>query len=311
MVDWTTLSQFHLLRPGWLVLLLPLVWGYRRLRASRGAMGRWSGLLSSEMLAAMTVPGDRFRARAPRRLWLCQFMLLILALSGPSWYRTEAPMASDRSLLVIALKLSESMQATDLSPTRLVRAKQKIVELMRRRGDGQTALVAYAGSAHLAMPATDDRRMMWHLLDALDPKVMPSEGDRPAGVLPLAEELFSHNGEPATLLLITDDVPSEALRPFEAHLAGGPHRLLLWQVADPGRIAPESQRRLSSLAEIAGGELVPFAHDDGDIEQILGELGVQMRRSGNSEQPWYDAGYLLLWLQLPLGLLWFRRGWRL
>ena len=61
---------------------------------------------------------------------------------------------SGAKALVVALDLSLSMFAPDLPPSRLERAKQKIVDLLRKRDEGFTALIAYAGDAHTVAPLT-------------------------------------------------------------------------------------------------------------------------------------------------------------
>ena len=53
-------------------------------------------------------------------------------------------------------------------PSRLLRAKQKILELMAIRGDVNTALIAYSGTAHTVMPITNDSEMIRHFLAALE-----------------------------------------------------------------------------------------------------------------------------------------------
>ena len=68
---------------------------------------------------------------------------------------------------MVALDLSRTMDAIDVQPSRLERGKQKIRDLVGLREGARTALVAYAGSAHLVLPLTEDRRILETYLEAL------------------------------------------------------------------------------------------------------------------------------------------------
>ncbi len=74
------------------------------------------------------------------------------------------------------LDLSYSMKAADLAPSRMDRARQKLVDLLQARDEGQTGMIAYAGDAHIVTPLTDDFRTISNLLPALNPDMMPVPG---------------------------------------------------------------------------------------------------------------------------------------
>jgi Ca-activated chloride channel family protein len=66
------------------------------------------------------------------------------------------PFTEDKAPLVIALDLSQTMDAIDLDPTRLERAKLKIRDLLEERSGARTALSVYAGTTHMVLPFTTD-----------------------------------------------------------------------------------------------------------------------------------------------------------
>jgi Ca-activated chloride channel homolog len=103
------------------------------------------------------------RAPARRRRWRSvaswRWLLTLgcgVGLAGPSWERLPQPVEQRTDALVIVLDLSLSMFAEDVAPSRVVRARQKIADILRQRDEGLTALVAYAGDAHAVVPLTDD-----------------------------------------------------------------------------------------------------------------------------------------------------------
>jgi Ca-activated chloride channel family protein len=95
-------------------------------------------------------------SRAPLITSSLAAILAITALAGPTWQRVPTPVFRNASALVIALDLSRSMDASDIKPSRLERARYKIADLLKKRKDGQTALLVYAGSAFTVTPLTND-----------------------------------------------------------------------------------------------------------------------------------------------------------
>ncbi|QIZ76534.1 VWA domain-containing protein [Ferrimonas lipolytica] len=307
-----SLSEFHFLRPWWLLALVPLLLLLTRTNDAPQQLQHWRKYLSTEMLEALTVSEHKPTRFRPQTLLVPLAALIVIALSGPSWYRGESPLFTDQSALVIGLNLSQTMEQADISPNRLVRAKQKITDLIAARGDGNTALLAYAGSAHVAMPITNDRNMIHHFLDSLKPQMMPLAGNAPETVLPLLEQLLTATHTGGTVLLLTDDIPAVSIKPLRQHLAQSQQQLIIWQIGSTTRvdgINRAAQQRFTALAD-AGAIIEPIAIDDQDITNLLSRINSHMQTINNSNQPFYDSGYLLFWLAAPLALIWFRRGWR-
>ena len=64
-------------------------------------------------------------------------MLAVVALAGPAWQSIEQPVFRSEQALVIALDLSRSMDAQDIAPSRLLRARLKILDILERRKAGK------------------------------------------------------------------------------------------------------------------------------------------------------------------------------
>lgn len=112
------------------------------------------------------------------------------ALAAPSWKRLPAPVFRNTASLVIALNLSESMNAEDIKPSRLVRARYKIADLLAQYKDGQIALLVYSGAAFMVTPLTNDIETIQSQLEALTTHIMPIAGNNPVAGLTKAVELF-------------------------------------------------------------------------------------------------------------------------
>ena len=150
------IEQFHFLRPAWLLALLPLgalLWYMAKgKRLSRS----WQAVIDPDLLPHLLVGQVQLR-----RNWSLVTMgfgglFAIIALAGPVWDKLPQPVFRPQAALVIALDLSRSMDANDIKPSRLTRARHKVTDIMAQRSEGQTALIAYAAEAFAVTPLTED-----------------------------------------------------------------------------------------------------------------------------------------------------------
>jgi Ca-activated chloride channel family protein len=109
---------------------------------------------------------ERRRLR-PVHLTALLMALGSIAVAGPTWEREKPPFVQDQAPLAIAIDLSQTMDAIDVSPTRLERAKLKVRDLLRLRQGARTAIFAYAGSAHMVLPLTEDAHLIETYVDSL------------------------------------------------------------------------------------------------------------------------------------------------
>jgi len=118
------LGQLHFLRPWWLLTLVPallLVWAMRR---QQDAARPWRGLVAPHLLPHLLSRGGPRRRLQPAHLLLIVWLLATLAVAGPTWRREPAPFAEDTSALVIAVKVTPTMLAQDIQPSRRARGAE-------------------------------------------------------------------------------------------------------------------------------------------------------------------------------------------
>ena len=199
---------FRFLRPQWFLALVPLalvLWLlFFRKHGSRG----WEAVCDERLLPHILIRKPGRARRASLALTTLGGLLAVAALAGPAWEKLPQPVFTARDALVIALDLTRSMDAGDVSPSRLERARFKIRDLLEKRSEGQTALLAYAGEAFVVTPLTDDVETIKSQLNALEPDIMPALGNRPDKAVHLSMNLLRQAGH--------------AARPFVvAHRRGG------------------------------------------------------------------------------------------
>ncbi len=325
------LVNFHFLRPEWLLAslpILPLGWLlYRRLRAGKA----WTSVISEQLLPHL-LSGGQAASRWPLVLLLGAWLLAVLALAGPSWERLPQPVERRENALVVLYDLSLSMQATDITPSRLVRSRQKLLDLLEKKTEGTTALVAYAGDAHVVSPLTDDLRTIANLMPALTPGIMPVKGSRPSRAVEQAVRLLRDSGlEHGQILLVTDGIHRGDGNEIADALSNTAYRLSVLGVGtdegspiptgegflrdDSGNIIVAGLERtpLKELAARFGGSYSDLELGDADVERILAldpwaeEDSEQLL--GRSVDTWHDMGFWLAVLLVPVALGAFRRGY--
>jgi Ca-activated chloride channel family protein len=294
----SALAAFTFLRPLLLLGLLPLAALWLLLRRRDAADAPQAPGIAPHLLAALTVGRSATRRLRAPDLLIGAAMLMCAAAAGPAWRPAPSPFVSEMAPLVIALDLSPSMTGTDVAPSRLERAKQKIRDLVALRAGGRTALVAYAGTAHLVMPLTDDPTVLLPFLEALDPGIMPEAGRAASAALALAESLLGQEDTPGSVLFVTDGVDPGDIAAFPA---GGSSRAALIVASSPGAEVAEWSRR----ADVA---TVPVSIDDGDVRAVERALASSLARAAAAEGRLQDDGWLLAIPAGLLALLWFRRG---
>ena len=115
MSEWWT--AFHFLRPQWLWLLLAVPAIYLSFRIRDDVRARWKRYIDPELLDHLIVARkQRWRFR-PIHMVCLLIALGAVAVAGPTWRREQPPFTEDKAPLVIALDLSQTMDAIDLDPT--------------------------------------------------------------------------------------------------------------------------------------------------------------------------------------------------
>jgi Ca-activated chloride channel family protein len=325
------LSEFHFIRPLWLLALIPFVIVLGLSWKNKLRQGNWTQVCDTELLPYILQQRAATKNRWPLVSLALAGLLVIIALAGPSWERIPSPIFRNASALVILLDLSRSMDAADIKPSRLIRARYKIADILKRRKDGQTALIVYAGDVFTVTPLTEDTKTINSQLSALETDIMPSQGSDTRLALERAVELFKQAGlTRGQILLVTDGVILEdtltVARSLDTYqlsiLAVGTEQGAPIKISQGGFlkdaggniVVPKmNSQDLQKLANTGGGSFSLISADDSDIEAILANLDAraeQQQKEGSNRllNLWRDQGPWILLLVLPFAALSFRRG---
>lgn len=328
------IEQFHLLRPWWLLLLIPLAGMMWLVLKNRYDSGSWRAVVDARLLPFVLSAGGQNVRGWSRWIFGCVALLAIIALAGPTWEKLPQSVYHKQTSLVIALDLSRSMDAADLKPSRLTRARHKIADILHLRQEGQTALVVYAADAFTVTPLTSDIDTILALLPDLETGLMPAQGTRADRALKLALELFTNSGTSrGDVLLVSDGFSDLEVKRVETLLAAKPgQRLSVLAVGTreggpvpltnggflkdrDGAIVITGMQEdnLRRIAQSGGGVYAAISADDIDINTLTRMMDSsiddrQARLSDRSTDIWRELGPWLLLFALPLAALGFRRG---
>lgn len=326
------LTDFHFIRPYWFFALLPAALFITLSVRNKLARGNWTEVCDDALLPFILQDNNK----ATKRPWSSfalslATLLAIIALAGPTWERLPTPVFRNDAAVVIVLDLSRSMNASDIKPSRLGRARYKVADILQQRKDGLTALIVYAGDAFTVAPLTSDNATITNQLNALTTEIMPSQGSNTQAALQQAVELLQQAGQAqGSILLISDginarllDQSSEILGNYTlsvlgigtaegapVHLANGGF------LKDPqgNIVVPRLEvSKLTSLAHASGGIYHTISRDDRDIKAIIANIAratsnEAAKNTDHLAEQWAELGPWLLLLLLPLAALYFRKG---
>nr|WP_277608406.1 VWA domain-containing protein [Microbulbifer elongatus] len=294
------------------------------------ASGRLQKIIDPDLLPHLLLKGGE------KRPWLFTLIFALLtcavaALAGPTWRKLPTPVYSNQDAVVILLDLSPSMMATDLSPNRLTRARLKILDILKQRKDGLTALIAYAGEAHVVTPLTDDTATIANLVPSLSPRIMPVPGSNIEMAVQEGLRLLKDGaGGQGRLLAVTDGIAKSALGTVKSEMNSSSATLSILAVGsgegspipkntgsgfitdDSGSIiiANFDRGELQRLANSTGGQVAQITVDDRDINRVLPDdtSPQQAELTEREFDQWNEEGPWLVLLLLPFALLLFRKG---
>ncbi len=325
------LTEFHFIRPYWLIAVIPYFAIMILMLRNKLGRGNWASVCDAALLPYLLQEKEVNQSRWLMTTGAIATLLVIIALAGPTWERLPAPVFRNDSALVIALDLSRSMDAEDIKPSRLIRARYKIADILKKRKDGQTALLVYAGDAFTVTPLTDDVQTIDSQLEALNTNIMPSQGSNTVAVLNKAVDLFKQSGlQKGQIILITDEVnvdetlaTAKALDDYTLSILGvGTVDGAPIAASEGGFLKDEqgtivvaklNENELIKLAQAGNGIYHAITADDTDIQSLLATIDKPTQLQGKENQNvlldlWSDKGPWLLLPVLPLAALMFRKG---
>ncbi len=328
------LADFHLLRPWWLLALVPALVLWLLLKHYRHQHSAWQRVIAPHLQHLM-LSGQLLLRRQPQALpllMLC-WLLGVIALAGPSWQKLAQPAFTLNKATVLIVDMSISMRATDMTPDRFSQQRFKALDFINELAEGELALISFAGDAFVISPLTPDFNNVRLLLNELKPELMPVQGSNIDAALEQANNLLQQAGHPkGDVILFTDGFAAADYNRIMQRLDNWPHRLSVLSFGsaqgapvqlENGQLLKDNRgavvipkvpvSQLAALARKGRGTFVSASADNGDISNLIAAIDrtfeQQAEKTGQfAGDLWQDSAVYFVWLLLPLALYLAKRA---
>ncbi len=302
------IADFHFLRPWWLLLIVPLLGILILLWRQNPRLHAWGEVCDSHLLEHLLQRKGQGKRMVAMSFILLSTFFMILSISGPAWFKL--PVATYKAVdpRVMILDMSDNMMLSDLTPSRLERAKFKLHDLLMHKDVGQFGMIVFTGEPFIVSPLTDDGQTISSLLSSLTPDIMPVGGQNLDTALSEAKNLINQAGYGhGQILVLTADTPSsEAIKKAQDMAKSGIRSSIM-----PMRADNDLNPLFQNFAHAGQGQIVKYSSDSSDLAQWLNNKGnKEYALSQDDDVPlWRDEGRWFLIPALLLLLPAFRRGW--
>ena len=269
--------------------------------------------------------GVNSRSRARRRLvLLClSYVFAVVALAQPRWGFRWTELKQEGTSIVVVLDTSLSMDAEDVSPSRMERAHREIHDLAGLLNGDRVGLVLFSGGAYTRMPLTHDYTALRNMVRQSTTTTLKSQGSDLGAAIRMATRVAGAGEEADRAMIIISDGEDQvgnAEAAAEEANAAGVHIFAVGVGTDDGAPIPLAsggfkkdpggelvlsrieEDTLRSVARIGEGAYVRSVAGSGDIQalyqdEILGKLK-RAEQVSRREKIWLER------YQWPLGLCW-------
>ena len=248
--------------------------------------------------------------------------MFVTALISPRWGYDWKEVETQGTNIIVALDLSKSMLAEDISPSRLARAKFEINKLIDKLSGDRIGLIIFAGDAFLQSPLTHDYLMVKDWVTRLTVDSVETPGTSIKAALAKARKAFKYIKSEGKALIIMSDgeehdeatleeakgAKSEGIRIYTIGIGtakGAPVQYkgtLVRNQAGEVVISRLDDSFLKELAEAGSGEYVRSSGSDFHLDQlyydhIKTKIDDELVKSGRSKK-WYETYQIFLGIAL-------------
>ena len=231
-------------------------------------------------------------------------LILIFSASGPQIGTRLAPLDRKGIDLVFAIDVSTSMNAEDVKPSRLEKAKFEISQMIHQLKGDRISLIVFAGSSHMYLPLTTDYEAARLFLDQIDTNMIPTQGTALSSALQTGLSAFTEDeSKYKVLVLVTDgedhegqaiDLASKASdRGMIIHTVGvgtesgslipviGQNGIRDYKRDNTGRLVTSilNENILNEIANAGNGTYVRFDNKPANFRSIMNAIDSMEKRS--------------------------------
>jgi len=198
MVKYTHPEMFWLFIPFIIVIIIYAIKG-KTLRKNIEALG--TAPVRKYLLNRVHLSRVKLRSR----LLILGLFFVLLALVGPQIGTKLTELTRQGADVIIALDVSTSMNAVDVKPSRLEKAKYEVSRLINILQGDRVGLLVFAGTAHIHCPLTIDYSAAHLFLNSVESSLLATQGTDVSSALKLALENVETNEEKFKVIILVSD----------------------------------------------------------------------------------------------------------
>ncbi len=269
----------------WALFVVPLVAAlfWISYRARHRALERFG---DSPLVARLTRSVSERGRFAKAVLLVTALALTVVALARPQFGTRVETVQSRGQDVMVALDLSASMLAEDVSPNRLERARLSVLRLMRQLDGDRVGLVAFAADAFVQSPLTVDYGAAAMFLNAMTPDIMPVQGTNLGAALRVSLDALRDAREARVLVVVTDgeDHEGEIDEQIQRAVASGVRIHTVGLGSAEGVPIPvfDAQGRRQGFKRDEDGNVVTTHLDEETLMRVAEATGGRYVRAGGS-----------------------------
>ena len=289
----------------YLLLLVPVltaIWiaGNRRRRLARERFG------DPDLVRRLSPDYSPARMTAKFIIRVMAFVMAVLTVARPQFGSRLEEVKREGVEVIIALDVSNSMLAADITPSRLERAKQAISQLVDQLREDRIGLILFAGDAYTQIPITNDYLSAKMFLSTAGPDAVSKQGTAIGSAIALGMRSFTPESDKSRALIIItdgenheDDAVGQAREAAEKGIVvhtigigspgGSPVPVQVGGRTDYLKdsegntvISKLDERSLQEIASVTGGRYVRANNTSIGLTEIYNDIGRMKKSEINS-----------------------------
>ena len=188
----------------WLLLLIPLL-AIVRLISLRSKRKKLKRLGDPELLSQLSP--DVSKVRPAVKFWLREaaLALIVVMVARPQMGRQINSDKREGIETIIAMDISNSMLAQDVTPSRLEKSKMMVEDLVDHFNQDKIGLIVFAGDAFVQLPITSDYISAKMFLQNIDPSLIQTQGTDIGQAIDLAMHSFTQDAKTGKAIIVITD----------------------------------------------------------------------------------------------------------
>jgi len=233
-------------------------------------------IFSQAVMKQLVLNPQRLRIPVRYRYFLFVISLMIIALARPVCLKRNAVIKQMSSSAVIALDVSKSMHASDIYPSRLALAKEKLLKLIQKADSLHAGVLLFAKNSYMLYPISEDTQALAYMLANANIKQKFEPNTNLLGAFEASKKMLRL--EKTKNIILLSDGGEDVTREAEISYILKNHLKLY--VID---FAPKANNALKNMAQKSDGYYIRHQWGEGDIEKILNAIQRSSQKTGSSE----------------------------